>query len=460
MARHLTVIDEPSSSLHSDGRRNHVHPADVSGRYTRIRTIVFGLLIAVYLITPFIQVGGKPIIFLDVINRRFHLFGASFNSNDFWLVFFLVTGVGFALIVITSLFGRVWCGYACPQTVFMEGVYRRVERLIEGNRNARIRRNAGPWNFDRIWRKVVKNGIFFVISFGLTHIFLSYFVSVPSLIEMMTSAPSEHPAAFTWVMGFTGITFFNFAWFREQVCLIVCPYGRLQSAMTDRNTFNVTYDPHRGEPRGKPSMKDAGDCVDCRRCVYVCPTGIDIRNGLQLDCIGCAACIDACDDVMERLGREPGLIRYDSPNGLEGKPAKLLRPRVYAYIAFGLLGLIVAGFAFNSRVPFEAHILRTAGAVFVATEHEVQNPVRFHLVNKRDHSVTVKVENRSDPELKVPEHLSEITLKPFEARYVPALLAVDREDMRSGIRGRFTLSVDSDQILLEIPILGPIGQRE
>src|SRR5690554_439539 len=205
MARHLTVIDEPSSSLHSDGRRNHVHPADVSGRYTRIRTIVFGLLIAVYLITPFIQVGGKPIIFLDVINRRFHLFGASFNSNDFWLVFFLVTGVGFALIVITSLFGRVWCGYACPQTVFMEGVYRRVERLIEGNRNARIRRNAGPWNFDRIWRKVAKNGIFFVISFGLTHIFLSYFVSVPSLIEMMTSAPSEHPAAFTWVMGFTGI---------------------------------------------------------------------------------------------------------------------------------------------------------------------------------------------------------------------------------------------------------------
>lgn len=460
MARHLPVIDAPSSSLHRDGRRNHVHPADVSGRFTRIRTVVFAILIAVYLITPFIHVGGKPIIFLDVVNRRFHLFGNSFNSNDFWLVFFLLTGIGFSLIVITSLFGRVWCGYACPQTVFMEGVFRRIERLIEGNRNERLRRNAGPWNFDRIWRKLTKNGLFLIISFALTHIFLSYFVSIPSLIQMMTSSPSEHPAAFAFVMTFTGVTFFNFAWFREQVCLIVCPYGRMQSAMTDRNTFNVTYDYHRGEPRGKPSDKNAGDCVDCRRCVYVCPTGIDIRNGLQLDCIGCASCIDACDDVMTRLGRETGLIRYDSPNGLAGKPSRFLRPRVYAYMAFGALGLVVASFAFSSRVPFEAHLLRTAGAVFVATEQEVQNPVRFHIVNKRDHEVIVKVENQSDPELQVPPHLEEITLKPFEARYVPALLSVNREEMRPGIRARFVLSLEQDQILLELPILGPIGQRD
>src|SRR5690606_21433497 len=279
--------------------------------------------------TPFIKIGGKPIVFLDVAHRRFHLFGASFNSNDFWLVFFLVTGIGFGLIFVTTLFGRVWCGYACPQTVFLEGIYRRVERLIEGNRNDRIRRNHGPWNFDKIWRKSTKFVLFLAISVGLAHVFLAYFVSFPSMWTMVTSPPTEHIEAFIWTTAFAAVTFFNFGWFREQVCLIICPYGRLQSVMTDRNTFNVAYDVTRGEPRGKPSEEGVGDCVDCRRCVQVCPTGIDIRNGLQLDCVGCASCIDACDEVMDKLGRPRGLIRYDSPNGLEGKKRRFLRPRVW-----------------------------------------------------------------------------------------------------------------------------------
>lgn len=460
MGPRLKVIDNaPASSIAKDGRRNFVHPADVSGKFTRIRRVVFAVLIGIYLATPFIQVGGKPMVFLDVAHRRFHLFGASFNAHDFWLVFFLVTGVGFGLIFLTTLFGRVWCGYACPQTVFLEGVYRRVERLVEGNRNERIRRNQGPWNFDKIWRKTVKLAIFAAISVGLAHVFLAYFVSFPSMWTMVTSPPNENLEAFVWTTAFAGVTFFNFAWFREQVCLIICPYGRLQSVMTDRDTFNVAYDVKRGEPRGKAKEEGVGDCVDCRRCVQVCPTGIDIRNGLQLDCVGCASCIDACDEVMDKLGRPRGLIRYDSPNGLEGKKRRFLRPRVWVYGAFGLLGLVVASIATSQRVPFEAHILRTAGAVFVVSDEAVRNPVRFHVVNKRDAPIVLKVEDRSDPGVERDPVIEEIRLAPGESRYVAFMLVVKREAMRPGLRARYTLSREGERANVEIPVLGPVGRE-
>jgi cytochrome c oxidase accessory protein FixG len=459
MGPRLKVVDdEPASSIAKDGARNFVQPADVTGKYTRIRRVVFGVLIGVYLLTPFIKVGGRPLVFLDVVNRRFHLLGASFNANDFWLVFFLVTGMGFGLIFLTTLFGRVWCGYACPQTVFLEGIYRRVERLIEGNRNERIRRNHGPWTLDKIVRKVTKQSVFLGISVLLAHVFLAYFVSFPSVWTMVTSAPREHIEAFVWTTAFAAVTHFNFAWFREQVCLIICPYGRLQSMMTDRDTFNVAYDATRGEPRGKPSEEAVGDCVDCRRCVLVCPTGIDIRNGLQLDCVGCAGCIDACDEVMDKLDRPRGLIRYDSPNGLDGRRARVLRPRVWVYAAFGLIGLVVAGVAMTKRVPFEAHLLRTAGAVFAVTDEVVKNPVRFHVVNKRDEPVVLRVEDRSDEGVRTAPVIEEIALAPGQSRYVAFVLMVDRETMRPGLRARFSLTKDAERVDVELPVLGPVAR--
>jgi cytochrome c oxidase accessory protein FixG len=458
MTVHLPVADEPASSLHSDGRRNYVHPADVAGRFTTRRSVMFVLLCTVYLVTPFLKIGGKPAVFFDVLHRRFHLLGATFNANDFWLVFFLLTGLGFALILLTTLFGRVWCGYACPQTVFMEGIFRRIERLVEGPRNERMKRNAARVSWDTIWRKGLKHIVFFALCAAFAHVFLSYFVSLPSLLLMVRRPPGEHFEAFTWIAATTAVTYLDFAWFREQVCLIVCPYGRLQSAMTDRDTVIIGYDSKRGEPRGKATTEGVGDCIDCRRCVQVCPTGIDIRNGLQLDCIGCAACVDACDEVMDKVGRDRGLVRYDSLRGFDGGAPKILRPRVFLYAALGLVGLVVAGFAFRSRVAFEGHLLRTAGAVFVVTDEYVGNPVRLHVVNKRDEPIVLTVENHSDRALVTVPELRTIRLGPGEARYVGLLLRVPRDAMRPGLRARFTLRLSGsrDRVDVLLPRLGPV----
>ncbi|MDH5490728.1 MAG: cytochrome c oxidase accessory protein CcoG, partial [Myxococcales bacterium] len=392
MPKRLPVLEEPASSLRKDGRRNLVHPADVSGRFTRLRYLVFALLIGAYVLLPFLKIGGHPALFLDIEHRRFFLFGAAFNAQDFWLAFFLFTGIGFVLIVATTLWGRIWCGYACPQTVFLEGIYRRIERWIEGPRELRLRRRRAGLSLGLIGRKLLKHLLFALLTLALSHVFLSYFVSLPSLLEMMRGSPSEHPEAFGWMAGMSALVYFDFAWFREQLCLVICPYGRLQSVLTDRDTMVIGYDGRRGEPRGKAADPEAADCVDCKRCVVVCPTGIDIRNGLQIECIGCAACVDACDQIMEKLGRARGLIRYDSLNGLEGKPKRLRRPRLLLYAALGALGLIAATTAVRSHQSFEANLLRSAGAPFARSEGQIRNSFQVHLVNKRSEETTYILE--------------------------------------------------------------------
>ncbi len=382
----------PASSLKADGRRNFVHPADVSGRFTRLRNLGFLLLIGIYVALPWIEIGGQPAVFLDIQARRFFLFGLSFNAQDIWLLFFLISGIGFSLFVLTALFGRVFCGYACPQTVFLEGVFRKIERWIEGPRNTRMRRNAGPWNADKIARKLAKHALFVLASTLVAHIFISYFVSLPRLWTMMHHSPTEHLSAFMWILALTGVMYFNFAWFREQMCLIICPYGRLQSVMTDLDTMVIGYDSKRGEPRGKASASGAGDCVDCGRCTAVCPTGIDIRNGLQLDCIGCAACVDACDDIMVKLKRDPGLVRYDSLRGLSGRKRKFWRPRLVLYGVLGAVGLIVATFGFRSHTGFEANLLRLGSDPYlVESDGRIQNLFELHLVNKQGTPMSYEV---------------------------------------------------------------------
>lgn len=390
---HLDVVEQ-ASSLRADGSRNHVHPADVKGRFVKARYVVFAALIAVWAALPWIQIGGHPAMYLDVPGRHFYLFGATFNAQDFWLVFFLLSGTGLALITITTVLGRVWCGWACPQTVFMEGVFRRIERLVEGPRNKRLRRNAGPMSFDKLWRKVLKHALFVVAALFVSHIFLSFFVSMPSLLQMVQGSPFDHPTAFAWMAIVSVILYGNFAWFREQLCMIICPYGRLQSVMTDRDTLVVGYDEVRGEPRGKAKDPNAGDCVDCKRCVQVCPTGIDIRNGLQLDCIGCTACIDACDEIMDKLKRPRGLVRYDSLNGLEHKPKRVFRPRMLLYGAVVLAWAVGAFFAFRSHTPFEANLLRLRGAPYQLVEdgQVVRNLFTLHVVNKGAEAATFTIE--------------------------------------------------------------------
>ncbi|MEM9194353.1 MAG: cytochrome c oxidase accessory protein CcoG [Myxococcota bacterium] len=456
MSRTLPVIEEQRSSLRSDGSRDWVHPADVKGRWTTIRRGVFAALIAFYAALPWIDVGGHPAVFIDLPERKFYFFGLTFNAQDAWLAFFLVTGVGFLLMLMAALLGRIWCGYACPQTVFLEGVYRRVERLIEGPRSKRLRRNAGPATFDKVWRKTLKNGIFIVLSVLVAHIFLSYFTSLDSLFGMVRASPFEHPEPFLWVWGISAALYLNFAFFREQLCLIVCPYGRLQSVLTDRDSIIVGYDEKRGEPRGKASDADAGDCVSCNRCVVVCPTGIDIRNGLQLDCIGCSNCIDACDEVMGKLGREPGLIRYDSLNGLEHKARRFFRPRLALYIVLGSIGLSVATLSIGGRQSFEATAVRMRGAPFAINDGRVLNSFELHLVNKDDEVRRFELRPLDDGPHTMNLPPLPIEVDALESRRLPLPVLVPEDRYEPGTVLQLEVTTEGEEPkVLELPILGP-----
>lgn len=458
MAHPLPVIPEQQSSLRKDGGRNWVHPADVRGRWTRWRRIVFAILIVVYAALPWINIGGNPALFVDIPGRKFYFMGLTFNAQDAWLAFFLVTGVGFVLMVAAALMGRIWCGYACPQTVFLEGVYRRIERLIEGPRNTRIRRNNGPMNFDKFWRKTLKHAVFAGLSIFIAHIFLSYFTSAEALTSMVFRSPTEHPEAFAWVWGITAALYLNFAFFREQLCLVVCPYGRLQSVLTDRDSIIVGYDESRGEPRGKASDPEAADCVDCNRCVVVCPTGIDIRNGLQLDCIGCANCIDACDEVMTKLKRPTGLIRYDSLNGLEGKTKRFVRPRLFLYIALGVVGAVVATLSIGGRQTFEATSVRLRGAPFSINQERVLNTFELHLVNKADYPQTFHIEpiDEGPHQINLPSESMEVDA--LDSRHVPVAVLVPLDEFQAGRQVLLEVSIsdpDATPVQVELPILGP-----
>jgi cytochrome c oxidase accessory protein FixG len=454
--RHLPLVDAPSS-LRADGSRAFVYTADVHGRFARARTTVFAALIVIYVALPWIQINGRPAVFLDVERREFALFGATFNAQDAWLVFFLITGLGFTLALLTAVAGRVWCGWACPQTVFLDGVFRRIERFVEGPRDHRVRRDAGEMNFDKAWRKTAVHTLYVLVALFLAHVLVSYFVSLPRLYEMVRSAPGDHPGAFATSFVITAILYVNFAHFREQLCLGVCPYGRLQGALTDAKSLVVGYDETRGEPRGKASDKERGACVDCKRCVVVCPTGIDIRNGQQLDCIGCTACIDACDEVMDKLHQPRGLIRYDSIEGLEGKPRKFFRPRLVAYAVLGVLGLSVASLAFRSRSDFEANLLRLRGTPYTLENEVVRNAFDVHVVNKRNERATLLIEPVPPENVTVVAPIREVTLDPFGSVNVPLFISIPR----SGYRGEFSVPVrvrvvgGDEAKTLSAPFLGP-----
>jgi cytochrome c oxidase accessory protein FixG len=380
-------------TINPDGSRNFLHPADVRGRFQGRKNLVFAVLIAIYVIVPWIEVGGHPLVSIDLPGRAAYLAGQTFTNQDFYLLFFLVSGLGFALFVATSLWGRIWCGYACPQTVFLEGVYRKIERRIEGPRDARIKRNLGPWNWDKVWRKSAKHAAFLGLAFANAHVFVAYFVPPRELLLWITGSPAEHWTTFLWVTVWTAILYFDFAWFREQVCLIVCPYGRAQSALVDADTLIIGYDVRRGEPRSRRA-EEGGDCVDCFRCVAVCPTGIDIRNGLQMECIGCANCIDACDEIMGKVGLPKGLIRYDSKRGFEnGARRKLIRPRSIAYAVAALAGLAAFGFTMAGRSSFEVHVLRVRGMPYVLEADEIRNVYSFRIQNKSERTAVYFVES-------------------------------------------------------------------
>ena len=379
-------------SIHADGSKKILHPADVSGRFTRARRAVAALLLIVYVSLPWIPVKGFPAVFLDVQERRFHFFGLTLATQDLWVFFFLITGLGFSLFFVTSLLGRVWCGWTCPYTVFLEHLFRRVERLIDGDAPARRQLDAAPWTGKKIFKRVLKHSLYLLMAAAIAHVFLSYFVSIKGLYEMMHRSPLAHATGFGVVVFLTVALYFCFSWFREQFCVIMCPYGRMQSALVDDNSINIGYDRKRGEPRGKASDPTAGSCINCNRCVQVCPTGIDIRNGLQLECIGCAACVDACDDIMKKIGRPPGLVRYASLKELNGGKMKLIRPRTILYTVMAIIGTCVFAYRASHIEPMFANVIRmSSGSAFVVFNGNVRNQFMVRVINKRNEPATYKI---------------------------------------------------------------------
>lgn len=460
MARHLPIV-QSSGSLRGDGTRATPHPADVHGRFHTARIVAFTVLLAVYAVTPWVNVGGHPAVLLDLARRRFYLFGAVFNAQDVWLLFFLLSGIGFALVALTAVAGRMWCGWGCPQTVFLEGIFRPIQRVIEGSREKRMRREAGPWTLDRIARRALLWSIYAVLSIAVAHVFLGYFTPIRTLWAMIKEGPAASPEAFAWTTAITAVMFFNFAWFREQTCVVICPYGRLQSVLTDSDSLVIGYDEKRGEPRtrGKEKREGAGDCVDCNRCVVVCPTGIDIRDGLQLDCIACTQCIDACDEVMEKLDRPRGLIRYDSLNGLHHEPKRFLRPRLYLYAALGALGLVASTLAFRGHTPYEANMLRLAGLPYTREGGAVRNAYDLHLVNKQSRRVTFTIEPASDGPFTFVIPLRRVTLESLASADAPVFVTVPEAQLHGDARVRIRVHPegmpDADTRVIEVPFLGP-----
>jgi cytochrome c oxidase accessory protein FixG len=408
---------------------------------------------------PWIPINGYPAVFLDVQERRFHFAGLTLATQDLWVGFFLITGLAFSLFYVTALFGRLWCGWTCPYTVFLEHVYRRIERLIDGDATARRRLEDAPWTTAKIARRVLKHGVFLLVSAVIAHIFLSYFVSLKKLYEMMKGPPSEHLLAFGVVMFLTGALYFAFSWFREQFCIILCPYGRLQSALTDDHSVVIGYDKVRGEPRGKVGST-TGSCIDCRRCVQVCPTGIDIRNGMQLECIGCAACVDACDDIMIKLKRPTGLVRYDSHVGLHGGKTKIIRPRILFYTCLLLLGAGVFLFSASHISSMSASAVRMVGAPFYVADGVLRNQFLVRVINKHNSPSSYRLEivGEMPPEMKVAGFVETLQLPPLGEEQKTLVLSLPESAFKKSFKLQVKVTDDlhGDSVTTRVmEFLGP-----
>lgn len=404
------ALDKPGdfrdsiATADKQGRRKWIYPKKVTGRWYRARTYFSWFLLSLMFAGPFIKINGNPLLLFNVVERRFSILGQIFWPQD--MVIFAVAMLLFltSIIIFTTAFGRLWCGWACPQTVIMEMVFRKIEYAIEGDARDQKALNAAPWNREKILKKGGKHLIFFTLSFIISNWLLSYIIGYEELWKIITDPPSEHITGLSFMVLFTGIFYAIFARFREQACTFICPYGRFQSAIIDENTMVVAYDYKRGENRGKlqrsrtfehRTAEGFGDCVDCKLCVNVCPTGIDIRNGTQMECVNCTACIDACDSVMDKINRPRGLIRYASLNSIEsGKKFKFTaRMGWYSAVLAALVALLAVLVFTRSEV--ETMFLRAPGGLFQMTaEGKINNLYTMKVVNKtmREQELDIRLE--------------------------------------------------------------------
>ncbi len=449
------------SMIDDDGHKSVLYPKEQSGPYQNRRTWIMSLLLVFYIAVPFIHINQKPMMLFNIPDRQFYLFGIAHTAQDAELLFFLMTGVAFVLVVATALFGRVWCGYVCPQTVFLDLIFRRIEKWIEGPASVRKRndklRHPPP---DVRIRRYLKYIVFILMSFAIAFVMISYFIAPEKLLFKLIAV--EFSASALFCLALTGIIFFDFVWFREQMCLIICPYGRLQSTLQDKDTIVIGYDESRGEPRGKLKDDARGACIDCGKCVQVCPTGIDIRNGLQMECIGCALCIDACNEIMTQVNQPLNLIRYDSQNRLQGQSGRrFLRPRVIIYAVLLLLGLTVMTITGLKRTDYEVAILRPQGKPFVVLRNEeeghitVQNIANLHIVNKKEYSQIIQLEAVEKLGQAVIFSNQNVRVLPFSDATIPVIVQ-SRKDLAQDNYATIRISAgdDTDGHEIEIPLVG------
>ncbi|WP_369602373.1 cytochrome c oxidase accessory protein CcoG [Hahella sp. SMD15-11] len=457
--------DKPASqTIELYESRKRIYPKEVKGRFQRIRTVTLWMLMAAYFGFLWIPFEGQQLIYFDLPHRQFHLFGTTFWPQDFYLLALLLITAAFGLFFVTTLFGRIWCGYTCPQTAWTF-IFMWIDERVEGSRNQRIKLDVAPWTTEKILKKSVKHGLWLFVAFWTAVTFVGYFYPIRELIPDLFTLNADSGWAYFWVFFFTAATYINAGWMREQVCLYMCPYARFQSVMYDQDTWAVSYDYNRGEPRGKRKKGvdhkalGLGDCVDCTQCVQVCPTGIDIRDGLQYECIGCALCIDACDEIMDKMGYPRGLIRYSTEHELEGKQTHVFRLKSVGY---GLAMLTMIGaiiFLLGHRVPIDAEAIRDRGQLFqTSTRGYIENAYTLKLANMDTHPHKFKVEVSGIPGAElVGDSVFEINAS--SVREIPVTVEVPPESLEnSRYEIEFVITaVDNPKLTKEIDsrFIGP-----
>lgn len=399
------------ATVDEKGKRIWVYAKKPKGNIHNWRIAVTILLLSLLFAGPFMKISGQPLLLLNIFERRFVIFGHAFWPQDFVLLAITLITFFVFIILFTVVFGRIWCGWMCPQTLFMEMVFRKIEYLIEGDANSQRKLNQQPLNFQKAGKKGLKHLLFIVISLLISHTALAYLIGPEKTWAIMQENPANNLAGFAGLMGFTVIFYSVFAWFREQACIAVCPYGRLQGVLLVKDSIVVAYDWLRGEPRGKlkkaaPVETKKGDCIDCKLCVHVCPTGIDIRNGTQLECVNCTACIDACDEVMLKINKPKGLIRYASFNSIQNGVQKLFTPRVAGYSVILVALVLSLGFMILTRSDVETTVLKVPGTLFQKSETgSITNLYNVEFVNKtfNDMDLELRVLSPATASLRKPD---------------------------------------------------------
>jgi cytochrome c oxidase accessory protein FixG len=451
--------------VEKSGKRKWIYPKKPKGRFTNARNVFSGILLLILFGTPFIKIGNHPFMLFDIINRKFILFGFPFGPHDFYLLgLTMITSIVF-IFLFTAVFGRLFCGWVCPQTVFMESVFRKIDYWIEGDYRNQQRLNESHWTGEKTFKKGIKYIIYFSISFLTANMLLAWIIGIDALEAIVVTPINEHLSGFIAITLFTGLFYFIFIWFREQACILVCPYGRLQGVLLDQNSIVIAYDYLRGEPRGKIKRNEErklGDCISCNECVVVCPTGIDIRNGTQLECVNCTACIDACDNVMDKIKKPRGLIRYVSQNGIKEKVRKIFTTRVIGYTVVQVLLLSLLTYFLTTRSEIDVTILRTPGMFYQEQPHDkVSNLYDMKVLNKtfEQRNIEVKLLNR-EGEIKILGDNKSIN--PQEAALTKMFISLDKESI-TAMNTPLEIGVYSGGVEIQkinTSFLGPVEKKK